>query len=314
MSVRRVLAAVLLAAAMVVRPLPAAGQSEDDLAAARLLGQEGLALFDKGEYEAALAKLDAAAEKAKIPPLGLYAARALARLGRLIQAEARYQEVLSIPLPPNSPAVWSQAKVDAEDELAKLRATIPTIEVVLRGVDAAQAREVVVQVDGRTVKDLRKVPVDPGPHEVAASLDGVVRTAQARVDSGKHVRIEIAVGPQDTSVRHGETGPSPTLIAGGVLLGAGGAGLIVWGGTGLAAMAKADEYGCDGASCPREDVSDITALRLTSTVSFYVGGGLALVGGSLLVVSAVLGGEATEDTSAVRPILGPGYAGLEGRF
>ncbi len=295
-------------------PAVAFAQSEEDLAQAKLLGQEGLAFFDKGEYEAALGKLDEADRKARIPPLGLYAGRALARLGRLLEAQERFVQVTAIPLAPNSPEVWQRSKLDAQAELEKLLPTIPTVEVELVGVPADQRKTVTLTVDGREVEVvLGGIRLNPGEHSLVASYAGDSKSQTVKLDVGakERVRFDFTKVPQAAEPQ--ESGPNVLTIVGAVVASAGGAGLVVWGATGLAAMGKADDYGCnDDGRCEVADVSDLTTLRTVSTVSFYVGGGLALAGGGLLL-AGLLGGEPSNEVALV-PIVGPGFIGLSGKF
>ena len=296
-------------------PTVAFAQSEEDLAQAKLLGQEGLALFDKGEYEAALGKLDEADRKARIPPLGLYAGRALARLGRLLEAQERFIQVTAIPLAPNSPEVWQRSKLDAQAELEKLLPTIPTVEVELVGVPADQRKTVSLTVDGREVEvALGGIRLNPGEHSLVASYAGESKSQTVKLAVGAKERLRFDFTKAPAAAESQESGPNVLTIVGAVVASAGGAGLVVWGATGLAAMGKADEYDCkdDGFCRGATDVSDLTTLRTVSTVSFYVGGGLALAGGGLLL-AGLLGGEPSKE-AALMPIVAPGFIGLSGKF
>ena len=303
--------AMAIALSLLTLPLSARAQTEDELAQARALGQEGLALFDKGEYQAALAKIDEAETYARVPTLDLFGARALARLDRLLEAKARFQEVEAMPLPPNSPEVWYQAKVDAAEERAKLEAQIPSIAIHVVGVGAAVRTELLL--DGKPLRaGTAPVPVDPGPHEISARAGAESRRASVMAERGKTHQVRLDFAPAKRA--EPDAGPSPLVIVGAVTLALGGAGLIVWGGTGGAALTKAHDHGCDAdGQCQSQNVSDLQTLRTASLVSFYTGTGLALVGASLLVAGVVV--QDSEPTQAtLYPVVGARFVGLGGRF
>ena len=301
-------------ALLALSPSVAVAQSEEELAQAKLLGQQGLALFDKEEYEAALVKLDEADRKARIPPLGLYAGRALARLGRLLEAQARFTQVTAIPLAPNSPEVWQQSKLDAQTELEKLLPRIPSVELEFVGISADQRKTVKLSIDGREVEiALGAIQLNPGEHNVTATYAGATRSQSVTLAVGAKERVRFDFTKSPEAAGSQESGPNVLTVVGAVVASAGGAGLIVWGATGLAAMSKADDYGCnDDGICAVADVSDLTTLRTVSTVSFYVGGGLALAGGGLLL-AGLLSGEPSNEV-ALAPIVGPGFIGLSGKW
>ncbi len=309
-AIRRSLCALTLAATLAAQPSRVFAQSEQDLVVAKELGQAGLALFDRGEYEAALLKLDEAEAKVAIPPLGLYAGRALSRLGRLLEAEARFRKVIATPLPPNSPQVWQDAKIDAQTELDKLLPTIPKLEIVVVGVPDAFLRSVELKVDGVAIaiESRSELRLNPGPHEVAGAFADIKRGEGTELKLGEAKRVSLDFTPAKTA-DPAET--SPLVIAGAVILSVGGAGLLTWGATGIVSMVKADEYKCVDALCPEPDVSDLMALRTTSTVSFYVGGGLALAGGGILLAGLL---SSPSDDVALFPLVGPGNLGFVGRW
>src|SRR6185369_14754613 len=65
--------------------------------AARSLGYAGVEAFERREYGPALDKLEKAFAVLRVPSIGLWSARALARLGRLVQASERYRLVGTLP-------------------------------------------------------------------------------------------------------------------------------------------------------------------------------------------------------------------------
>src|SRR5262245_45075283 len=92
----------------------AAAQAADEsaLAAARALGRDGVTLYQSGQYAQALDKLERAYAVARVPSLGLWAGRALEKLGRLVEASQRYREVTLIPLTGTESDVLRKAQAD----------------------------------------------------------------------------------------------------------------------------------------------------------------------------------------------------------
>lgn len=135
---------------------------------ARKLGQEALKLFDAGSYSAALEKFNTADSLVPAPTLGLYAARCLVKLGRLVEASERYLEVTRMQLDRNVLPVMRKAQAEAVAEREKLLPTIPTLEVKL---DGPRGDGVSVTVDDKPLLPGligEKRPVDPGKHRASA--------------------------------------------------------------------------------------------------------------------------------------------------
>ncbi len=292
----------------------AVAQSDEDRQRARELGQAGLALFDKGDYAGALSKLDEAEAIVKVPTIGLFAARSLDRLDRMVEARARLAQVVAIPLPPNSPEVWQQAKTDAAKELAVLGKETPRVVLDLVGVPAGDESRVLVSVDGRAAPlEESFVRVNPGKREVVVRLGERARSFSIDARRGQSYPMRADLTPPAAPQVERAAGPNVLTVVGGVTLGLGGAGLVVWGATGGAALAKASDYGCDGARCQVEDVGDLDTLCTTSLISFYVGGGLALAGTGLLIAGLVTSDDEPA-AAAVLPVVGPGWLGVAGSF
>lgn len=313
------LSSFALALALTLARSPeAAAQTKAELQRAKELGTEGLKLFDAGEHAQALAKLDEADALAKAPPLGLYAARCLEKLGRLADAKRRYEDVLKIPLPPNSPAVWAEAKLDAQRELAALTPRVPVVSLELSGL---AGREPTLSIDGvaRASGD-RRFELNLGQHEISVAVGAQQQTQTVELSEGARETVKFALesspptqGAQPPPRAAAPSGPSGLAIAGWVTFSAGVAGLAVWGGAGAAAMVRSSDAGCDDASCPPGSVDELQALRTTSTAGFYVGAPLTAGGVVLLIVDAVTR-PGSGAQSAVRPLLGPTFIGLSGSF
>ncbi len=291
----------LLIVASIALALPCAAEPDRELEAAKQLGTEALGLFDKGAYADALAKFDQADAHAKIPTLDLFAARCLDKLGRLLQAKERYEAVTHAVLPVGSSPKWREAQEDARKELDSLAGRIPTLTIHPEGVGD---RRVTMTLDEQSVLAIEQPQsVDPGHHEVVLVVGAKRYVKVVELREGEHPVVAIVVESEPAALAPKAPtrpeGPKPLLVVGATALAVGGAGVIVWGATGAAALAKASSQHCKGGVC-EGSVSRLASLRTTSTVGFYVGVPLAILGTTLLVVHAV-----TDKKSAATVSIGP---------
>lgn len=295
--------------------------------AARALAEEGLDLYDKGEYAAALDKLGRAEELIQAPTIGLYAARCLEHLGRLIEASERYLEVSRTPLDASASDVFKAAVADAEKAYNDLKPRIPKLAVGVRG---APEREVQISIDGKPMPPALlgvSRPVDPGKHLVEGAWAGRV----VRQEITLQERQEAAVALEFPSVRRPAVVPSPAApaapaqpstqrVLGWSTLGTGAAVLVVGGITfGVTSALRSDliDLGCTRkVVCPdtpktRDKLGSYNSTRLIPAPAFIVGGALAAGGAALLLTMP----SASKPRGATaRPWLSPWGAGIAGVF
>ncbi len=323
----------MLAGALLAAPLAAQPVDDATRSAARAMGNEGLDDYDAGRYEAAFDKLNRAYEVVQVPTLGVWSARALVKLERLVEAAERYREVIRQQAEGDQ-ELFEKAKADANAELAELEPRIPTLRFQIEGVPTDRAE---VTVDGVTVPAPllgAPRPVNPGTHRVQASAGGNPVSVEVTVEEreSKPVVLELTGDgespqpdspPEDASPPPGgRAGPgvdapsssgSGQRTAGFVALGVGGLGLVVGSVTGAMVLSKdgALSDDCPDNICDRgreSEVNQINSLRTLSTVGFIVGGVGAATGVTLLLTAP----KAKEPTAAVW--LGPGSVGVRGRF
>ena len=195
---RPIAAALALALSISAAPAPAQPADERDRAAARELGYAGIADFQAGRLDDALDKLDRAWLAVRVPAVGLWSARAMVRLGRLVQASERLHQVArsEIPdVPGIEREVQQAAQNDAMRERAELAPRIPGLEVVLLGADAAEAR---LMLDGAPIATAlvgTRLLVDPGNHVVSGDVRGRQVHEEASLAEGETRRIELVAPP-----------------------------------------------------------------------------------------------------------------------
>lgn len=298
------------ASAALVWTTPAVARAPHELdakARARTLAIRGIELFHEGRAAEAYERITRA--EALYPALThrVYIARALAAMGRWVEAKHRYEQIVAEPAPPADAEPQREAYAEAKREMNALDARIPRVHLVVDG-DATEVR-----VDGEVVDRERfdDLLVDPGQHrgEVFVGERSAITTFSA-TEGGRHeVVLAAPAGPaRDEGTR------VPAFIAYGI----GGAALItgaVTGGLSLAKVSALEERCVDG-HCPPEDeprAAEARALGTASTVSFVVAGVAAATGLALTLWPPVLGG-GDETAVTIRPTVGPAYLGIDGSF
>jgi hypothetical protein len=314
-------------------------------AKARDMGLKGLTLYDNGDYAGALGQFDPAYAMYPAPTLGVYSARALAKLGRLTEASERYLQVSRMTLPKDASEQFRQAQTDAENERAALIQRIPRLRVEVAG---GGEQATTVSVDGKTVAatDLTSgVTLNPGAHDVRGQRGQDVVSMNVALQEGetKTVTLEFKseappveppppVAPvtpattpppmaplRDSFPASGQDTGSGKRTVGWVLLGIGGVGVGVGAVTGLLASNKKTdlEKVChpDVSHCPesaRTEVDEYNTQRTVSTIGF-IAGGVGLAGGALLLLTAP-SARGNERAAHVTPWVGVGSLGMRGRF
>jgi len=317
----------------------ALAQSESDDAtrsAARTLGKEGLSAYDAGDYPAAAQKLARAYAAVRVPTLGLWLARALAKTGKLVEASERYGEVTRLEISKLSNVeVQTEAQAKAKRERAELLPRIPTVRIQIEGADPDAVQ---ITIDGTPVpSELLVVPrsVNPGQRTIEGKRGEEVVRKSVSVEEGQkeqvvltfHGRQGAATLAKKKSPTATETpGPKeasagwPTLTWVGFI--AGGAGVLAGSVTGvlsLSATSRAREY-CVNDNCAppaNDDIDSAKTMGTVSTVSFGVGIVGIGVGLAALLTSSP-DSDARTDTApnqtSLAPIVSPDYVGLGGTF
>jgi hypothetical protein len=278
---------------------------------ARDLGYSGVEAYQAGKYALASERLEKAYAVLRAPSLGLWAARALAKQGRLLAAVDRYAEVTRLEISGGDEAVQRKALVDAQVELEQLRAQLPGAVIVVRG---AVAAEFSLFIDGRQVSSQlagELTPLDPGEHRIAIKAKGheLSRTLVLAQGEKQQVAFEVpgaaapagATKPRARSSR--QTTPpnndanehrpgSLRKTLGWVSLSVGAAGLATGAITGAVVLSKQSKLdrdpGCADKSCPPElegDVSSYNLFRAVSTTAFIAGGVFAAAGVTLVLTA-----------------------------
>lgn len=328
---RRVLSRALLAHGLLLLSLSAsrawaAPADADSRTTARSLAYAGVEAYAVQNYREANEKLEAAFRLLPVPSLGLWSARTLRKLGKLVQAEERYRAVSSMQVSPADPAVQRSAKLDAASDLEALLPRIPHVTIALSG---ALPGEVEVRIDGIAPADPtlgQAFPVDPGRHSIVGTrgserVEVVVDIAEGgHEDAWLKFASPVAKTPHSSTREFAPKGADSTrstLRTGAwVTLTAAGAGLT----TSVAAYWLARQQftstdqrdRCAPGECSPAAVDAYDTWRRLYLVSLISGGILGAAGVSLLLIS-----EAQADRGEPRSVslqVGPAAAALVGTF
>jgi hypothetical protein len=328
MSLRRLLPLAIVVLALGAWPARADTVDPEARSTARKLGQEGLQLFDAGNFKGALEKLSTANQLVPTPTLGLYAARCLVRLGRLVEASERYLDVSRMQLERGAPPVMRKAIADAVEEREKLLRRIPTLEVTI---DGPEGEGITIVVDGRPfLPGLlgEKRPVDPGRHAGMVKRRDAVITQAVDVSEGAAAQLVLRLPPLPPPPPPPPETQSPLRLAGWIGVGVGGAGVIIGaisGGISVSdAQTLSSSKNCSNFMCSGAEAGTIstyhTVTKLT-TAGLVVGGvGLAF-GIPVLLLTPKREAKAEPAVAqgfwrdfSLEPAFGPSEMGVRGGF
>lgn len=346
----RFVAALLCAtlASTTVVPAALAEPTASDLETARDLFKQGNELKKKGDLKGALDKFKAADALAGTPITGVELGRTYMDLDLLLEAREAFLGVARLPVKANESPNTKDARAQAAKLADAVKARIPSIHVVLSGVDAGATPSVTIDgvvVPPAALTEPRKL--DPGLHVIVAKQgDGPETSVEVTVAEGENKDVPIEVKPapkpivaapatiapatkpegagnggdasKDAGTRSGGTS-SLTYIGFGVA----GVGVLVGSIAGFVALGKTStvKNECSPTKiCPAGAQSDIDSSRSAGTVS-SIAFTLAGIGAAVGVVGLLIGhgnstSTATRDAheSSVSLWVGVGSAGLAGAF
>ncbi|HMA94570.1 MAG TPA: hypothetical protein VKP30_17890 [Polyangiaceae bacterium] len=315
----------------------AAGADDASRAAARTAGYEGIRAYQGGDFNLAVDKLDRAFGVVKVPTLGLWYARALVKVGKLVEASERYREVVRLEVTEGKIKEQKKAQAEAVEELEALQAKIPALTITVQNV----TENTEILLDGNPVAQKLlglATPANPGAHRVSAKQDtqSVERTVTLSEGDKKSVELKLkpaAKGNERASSaiesdrpeheqREPHMPPARPAPSGGtqktfgwIGLGLGGVATIAGSVAGVLAMSKRkqldDSQYCTGTVCEAE-VDDqrlsYNRMRTLSAAGFIVGVVGVGVGTTLLLTTP------KPKENQVGVWLGVASVGLKGNF
>ena len=293
---------------------------------ARELGVHGIEAYRASDFDTAAERLDRAFRMFPTPTLGLWSARARLKLGRWVDAAARFDDTARCPKEVGDVQVQAQALRDAAAELAALRPRMPRLTVEIQ---APAPHEVAVLLDGVPMPQasLSDQPVDPGTHqvvgmwgeerreesiEVAEADRPIVRLVFAQPSSS--TALSTSVEPNVSSVASSGQDVDPLRVQLGIAaVGVGGIGLVAAGVLAVAAVGKCPDSTCKST----DDEGAYNALKLGSTVAFWAGAGFGAAGAVALFLGpgkSVVPSKSVDSHPPIGWVLAPDGVRVRGSF
>lgn len=316
---RRLLGAVTLVAALGL-PAIARAQSAADQTLAQSLFDQGLKLANAGNFKEACPKF---AESQRLDPGGgtlINLARCRESEGKLASAWAAYNEALSFSIKDGR----KEREEVARAKIAALQPRLATLRIVVAS-DALGTPGFEITLDGGTVRQAawgNPIPTDQGPHALTATAAGKVKwTHIEQVEKdGDAVSVTIprledapVVAPS-TPVGAEAPPPANNNTAAWVVGSAGVASLLAGTITGILVLGKRSQSDSECTNgCTQRGVdlmNEAQSLAWVSDVTLGVGLGAVVVSAVLFFTSK----PSAPATARILPFLGPGSAGLVGRF
>ena len=305
---RPVLLASVALLAIATAVSPARAQDAQAQAMGRALFNDGVVLFNKGDYEAACPKFEASLKH--YPGLGTRGklAECFEKLGRFASAYQVYREVAQLATRSGDVAreqVASERAKSLEPKLSYLTVVVPP---------ANDVSGMVIKRNGREMERAKlgsAEPVDSGAISLEVAAPGrKTFNGQINVVQGQSQRFEVP-SLESTSPPAASTTPPPATTEeppsvhgdppswqkplGIVLIGAGVVGMGVGGVLGLSAKSKYDGAFATGGGCDRATktcdapgqaaVDSARSKATTSTIVFAAGGGVAVLGVIILLTA-----------------------------
>lgn len=199
----RAVLGIAIACALIAVDAVADEPSASELATARALFDEGLALEDQGDWPAALVRFQKVAAVRTTPQVRFHLGLCLKNLRRLVEALNEFRRALSEATADASASAQIVIE-NAGKHVADLEARIPRLRI-------AAADGVTVRLDGKSISaSLIGTPilVDPGAHVVTAASTGK-KPFEKKVDvAEKSGTTEVTVALEDTTQSPSPSEPS----------------------------------------------------------------------------------------------------------
>jgi hypothetical protein len=308
-------------AAHAQRPEPADNPTRS---AASTLGYAGVEAFEAGDFAGASERLEQAYALLKVPSLGLWSARALEKLGRLVRASERYAEVTSLHVSSGDVAIQKRAQRDAARELAGLRPRIAHLVIAISGAPSAEVAVSVDEIALTHAQRSAKVALDPGRHVIEGRMGTHIARSEIRLAEGQHASVELRfagtlLAPDGTGAAHAQAGGDPWRTVGWVAIGVGAASLTAGAVLGVSLLQDRDHFDSSDAcdldrnQCwleERERAESYNTKRVLSSIGLIAGGALAATGAYLVFFRS----EPEDNAAHVALHVAPDSVVVQGRF
>lgn len=311
-SVRPMLRRLLtpLIAATLLQGAPALAQSAQQLAHARALFREGIALETAGDWAAALAKFRAVADVKMTPQVRFNIAVCEEHLGRLAAALGDFQLVQDEALDQTAQDLAAKAA----EHVKAIMPRVPKLTIT-RGAGADMAT---IALDGVALgvgvlgTELR---LDPGPHTVTASVAGEPKfSREVQLAEGEAQEVDVVIagaGGEVADVHVPVSAEAPRATGGGrrttgwILVGAGATSAAAGGLFLILRGRTIDDLDaiCRDGHCPpsSQSIADRGKLYTGLAEATLIAGVAGLTVGSILLIGHGADPKADTATTGARP-------------
>ncbi len=312
-----------------VQALVASGaRAQSTGALAEELFRSGKQLLEERRFDEACPKFAEAARLDLSSGVELALGICLEGQGRIASAWGAYLSAASLARHDGRSDREQAAKARAaalEPRLSHLTIAVANETATLQGVEV---REDGVLIGSPAWKD---VPVDPGTHKLDVTAPGHKPFSKPFVVGAVSDSVTVHVPPLEPDVPistllsptppptqpdHGGDWRRPTGFV------VGGAGVVALGFATVFGLITLSDASAVRKVCPMSPCAapgtlsqNNSALTLADwSTGLFVAGGVAVAAGALLVLTSPSHHEAPRAGAVVRPVVGPGYAGLDGAF
>lgn len=269
----------------------AQAQTSAQTALADELFDQGVALEKQGKAALACEKFEASKQLAPRPGTLYYLGACYEKVKRRASARAMFLEAADAAalIKDQEGATKARERADALLPIAKL---VVVVKEPVEGLD--------VTIDGKSLGRASwgtELPVDSGNHAVRVTAPGRLPWEKTVTVADDSARVEVEIA--ELAIEKSEFGGQriAALVTGGVGI----VGLGVGGAFGIKAIVcKGNKTECSA--------NDFDTLTTGSTVSFLVGG-VAIVGATVLWLTAPSKKPKSQTSMSIVPILGDGIAG-----
>lgn len=307
----------------------AEAQTKEELAKAKELFMEGVALASGNNCAGAIAKYKEVARVKMTPQVAFNIAECEERLGKLVSALGNYRLVQSQLEDPKVKAKAKDVAAQVDTRVASLEGRIPKL-TIKRGKGADTAA---LTLDGTELGSTQvgsEIEVDPGPHEVVAKVgekEGARKAVTLAETESKTIEIEIdlaALNKVDKPIEVEKPIDAPlpppppekgSIVPGAVITGVGVAGLavgaVLFFGPRQSTIDELDAKCGGDTTCPMSASSIADKGRLYTGIA-EISAGVGFVGVTTGIILMALSGKkkAPADTSAAETALSvPGTRG-----
>lgn len=306
---RRLACSLSVLLSLAVMPSVSSAQSKEELAKARELFRDGVALAAGNNCAGAIAKYKEVARVIMTPQVAFNIAECEERLGKLVSAVGNYRLAQSQLDDPKVKAKAKEVASQVDGRISALEERIPKL-TVKRGKGAETATLLLDGTELGSAQIGTEMPIDPGPHELIARI-GEKEAGKKTFSIGEKEAQEIEIGIDPNLLKKDEPPPPPppekkdeppvvpvepdkggSKIPGIVLLGVGVAsaavGMALFFGPRQSTIDELENVCGPDKRCPpsAKDTSDSGKLYTGIAEAAWGVGGAAVITGVILLVTS----------------------------